>query len=137
MQLLADAAPLVALLDRRDPDHGLTAEWFASVPLPLPIVELVVAEAAYFLGKRPGPAGEVLLARLFADGDLVAISTEAKDWARIGELAELYLDLPLGISDAAVVAIAERLGITTIATFDHRHFGVVRPRHCDAFELVP
>ena len=37
------------------------------------------------------------------------------------------MDLPLGIVDAAVIAIAERLQVTEIATLDHRHFAVVRP----------
>jgi predicted nucleic acid-binding protein len=48
-----------------------------------------------------------------------------------------YADLPLGTVDASVVAAAERLDLRTIATFDRRHFGVVRPRHLDSFELVP
>lgn len=46
-------------------------------------------------------------------------------------------DLPLDLIDASLVAVAERLGLTTIATLDHRDFRVVRPTHCDAFELVP
>jgi uncharacterized protein len=36
-----------------------------------------------------------------------------------------------------VIAIAERLGITQIATRDRRDFTVVRPRHAGAFELLP
>jgi predicted nucleic acid-binding protein len=48
-----------------------------------------------------------------------------------------YSDLPLGTVDACVVVAAERTGVTTIATFDRRHFGVVRPRDTDAFDLVP
>jgi predicted nucleic acid-binding protein len=48
-----------------------------------------------------------------------------------------YLDLPLGIVDAAVVAVAERLNLTEVATIDHRHFTVVRPRHVEAFTLLP
>ncbi len=59
------------------------------------------------------------------------------DWFRIAELMEQYLDLPLGIVDASVIALAERLGAATIATLDKRHFGVVRPRHVEAFTLVP
>jgi hypothetical protein len=43
----------------------------------------------------------------------------------------------LGTVDASVVALAERLAASTIATFDHRHFGVVRPRHIPSFTLVP
>jgi predicted nucleic acid-binding protein len=39
--------------------------------------------------------------------------------------------------DASVVAAAERLGITAVASLDWRHFGVVRPRHVKSFELLP
>ncbi|MGH8901294.1 MAG: DNA-binding protein [Egibacteraceae bacterium] len=48
-----------------------------------------------------------------------------------------YRDFPLGTVDASVIAATERLGIGTIATLDRRHFGVVRPRHRDTFELLP
>jgi uncharacterized protein len=59
------------------------------------------------------------------------------DWLRIAELVATYGDLPLGTVDASVVAAAERLDITDIATVDRRHFGVVRPGHTDAFTLLP
>jgi uncharacterized protein len=36
-----------------------------------------------------------------------------------------------------VIALAERLGATRIATLDRRHFTVVRPRNADAFTLLP
>jgi uncharacterized protein len=56
---------------------------------------------------------------------------------RIAELTRRYLDLPLGATDASLIAIAERLGIDTIATLDRRHFTVVRPAHVEAFTLLP
>ena len=46
-------------------------------------------------------------------------------------------DLPLGIVAASVIALAERRELDTIATLDHRHFVTVKPRHIDAFTLVP
>lgn len=51
----------------------------------------------------------------------------------IAEAAHLHL----GGTDAGVIAIAERLGSTRLATLDHRHYRVVRPNHCDAFQLLP
>jgi predicted nucleic acid-binding protein len=39
--------------------------------------------------------------------------------------------------DASVFAAAERHGITAVATFDHRHFGVVHPKHTDTLQLLP
>jgi predicted nucleic acid-binding protein len=47
----------------------------------------------------------------------------------MAELVERYADLPLGAADASVIAIAERLGASEIATLDRRDFAVVRPRH--------
>jgi uncharacterized protein len=52
-------------------------------------------------------------------------------------LVETYLDLPLGIADALVIAIAERLRLDEAATIDHRHFSVVRRRHVPAFTFWP
>jgi predicted nucleic acid-binding protein len=52
-------------------------------------------------------------------------------------MAEQYADLPLGTTDAAVITIAERLDIAEVATLDRRHFTVVRPRHANAFTLLP
>jgi hypothetical protein len=48
------------------------------------------------------------------------------------ELVETYADFPLGTTDAAVMALAERLGLTEIASTDHRHFRAVRPRYVHA-----
>jgi uncharacterized protein len=55
----------------------------------------------------------------------------------MADLVRQHADFPLGTADASVVAIAERLGATCVATIDHRHFQAVRPSHCDAFELLP
>lgn len=55
----------------------------------------------------------------------------------MADLVETYADLPLGAADASVIAVAERLGVHQVATLDHRHFTVVRPRHVAALELLP
>ena len=55
----------------------------------------------------------------------------------MSELVDMYRSLNLGTSDAMVVAITERLGTPKVMTIDQRHFNVVRPRHVEAFELLP
>ncbi len=55
----------------------------------------------------------------------------------MADLVETYADFPLGTTDAAVIAIAERLGVTEIATLDRRHLHAVRPRHTGSFVLLP
>lgn len=74
---------------------------------------------------------------LIVDGDLRVETFGTDDWQRIGELVTTYASLPLGGTDASVIALAERLDVTRIATLDRRHFGIVRPRHIAGFELVP
>lgn len=55
----------------------------------------------------------------------------------MAELVRQYADFPLGTADASVIAVAERLGATRVATIDHRHFRAVRPAHCASLELLP
>ena len=59
------------------------------------------------------------------------------DLARCHQLQTQYADLRLGVVDASVVALVERLGERAVATLDHRHFSVVRTRHVAALQLVP
>ncbi len=55
---------------------------------------------------------------------------------RLGAAAE-YADLPLGGTDASIIALAERLDTPIVVTLDRRHFGAVKPRHREAFEILP
>jgi len=97
----------------------------------------VVTEVAYLLETRLGWPAEVRFLGDLASGNLLTEPVLASDWLRIAELVAAYRDLPLGTVDASVVATAERLGTTAVATLDRRHFSVVRPRHVAAFQIVP
>lgn len=135
--LIVDAGPLYAAAARRDRNHRRCAEMLTQAERPLLVPALVVTEVAYLLADRIGPHAEVAFAKALERGELIAEPVLDADWRRIAELSEQYSDLPLGVVDASVVALAERRGLDTIATLDHRHFATVRPRHADAFRLVP
>jgi predicted nucleic acid-binding protein len=96
-----------------------------------------VAEVGYLVQRKGSPRAEAAFLRSLAAGDFRAVELSADDYARMADLVDAYADLPLGTSDASVVALAERLGVVEVATLDHRHFRVVRPRHADAFSLLP
>jgi uncharacterized protein len=98
---------------------------------------LVVTEVTYLLGTRVGADTKVRFLGDLAAGHLVPEQVAPPDWLRIAELVAAYRDLPLGTVDASVVAACERLGASTIATLDRRHFSVVRPAHLPGFDLVP
>ena len=135
--LIVDAGPLYAASARRDDDHLRCVELLRSASRPLVVPALVVTEVAYLLGDRIGPVAELAFGRSIAAGELEVEPVSGPDWERVVALIERYADLPLGMVDASVVALAERIGATEIATLDHRHFATVRPRHVDAFTLVP
>ncbi len=96
----------------------------------------IVAEVGYLLHRKGSPRAESAFLRSLAAGDFRTVELTSDDYARMADLVDTYADLPLGTSDASVVALAERLGVTEVATLDHRHFRVVRPRHVDAFTLL-
>jgi len=99
---------------------------------------LVVAEVSYLLKRAPNPPQpEIGFLRLLAAGRVEALSPDPADYERMAELVGQYADLDLGAADASIVAIAERMGISQIATVDRRDFSVVRPKHIPAFELLP
>jgi predicted nucleic acid-binding protein len=134
---LVDAGPLYAYIDADDAHHDECLTLLRRRPEPLLVPMLVIAEVADFVGKRLGAEAEIRFLGDLAGGAFHPLPVEEADWVRVAELVSRYRDLSLGTVDASVVAAAERLGITTIATLDRRHFGVVRPRHVEAFELIP
>ena len=135
--LIVDAGPLYAAAARRDKHHEQSVELLSTAARPLLVPALVVTEISYLLADRIGPHAELAFARSLAEAQLVVEPVLDSDWGRIAELTEKYLDLPLGIVDASIVALAERCGLDVIATLDRRHFRAVRPRHVEAFTLVP
>ncbi len=124
-------------MDADDTHHADSLRLLREHPGPILVPQLVVTEVTYLLATRLGTAAEVRFLGDLSSGALAPVAVEPGDWLRIAELVAKYADLPLGAVDASVAVAAERLGLRTIATFDRRHFGVVRPRHVDAFELVP
>lgn len=135
--LIVDAGPLYAAAATQDKDHRRCVDLLAQASGPLLVPELVVTEVSYLLSDRIGPHAELAFARALAADELVAEPVLEAEWARIAELTEQYLDLPLGMADASLVALAERHDAKEIATLDHRHLGVVRPRHTPSFTLLP
>jgi predicted nucleic acid-binding protein len=138
--IVCDTGPLVAAAFSKDPDYHRCVELFTGLHLanrrmvlPAPIV----AEVGYLLAAKAGARAEALFLRSLGDGDLVTVELTPADYTRMADLVEQYADLPLGTSDAAVIALAERLDVDEVATLDHRHFTVVRPRHVRAFTLLP
>jgi len=64
-------------------------------------------------------------------------SLDAAGVAEAASICRRYRDLELGLSDASIVVLARKWRTRSLATFDERHFRVVRPLQGGAFELLP
>lgn len=134
--IILDTGVLYASADEDDADHVASAELLDGHPGPLLVPVPVLVETAWLTERRLGSGAEARFLAA-ANSELERVDLIDADWDRAAELIATYADLGLGLVDASVVAVAERLGVAQIATLDHRHFSVVRPRHVDAFELLP
>ena len=132
--VLVDAGPLVALLDRSDPDHQACRSALTAVRDPLATVWPAVTEAMYLLGRVSWPAQDALWELL---EEVKILPLEARDTRRMRALMEKYRSLPMDMADAALVAVAEREMIRRIFTLDGRDFGVYRPARIGRFSVLP
>jgi uncharacterized protein len=122
--ILVDAGPLVAIMDADDEHHAKCTAAIQKARGPLATVWPALTEAMYHLGDLP--AAQEKLLEMVDLGPLKLLPLEANDLSRIRELMRQYRDLPMDFADAALVRVAEREGIRTIFTVDHRDFSIYR-----------
>lgn len=98
----------------------------------------VMVETCYFIERDGGPELEAQFLDSFKPGGQFELADlNGDDLDRVAVLVRTYADLRLGVVDASVIAVAERLKLSEVASLDRRHFTVVRPAHVPAFTLVP
>lgn len=135
--IVVDTSIAVAYMNAADEYHAIVAGWLDGADDDLVTTPLIIAEVDHLVGVRGGPAARRALHR-----DLVAGAYLVEWWpgaiTAVVKIAERYADTGLGLADASLVALAERLGTIDIATLDERHFRVVRPlAGGKAFRLLP
>lgn len=133
--ILVDAGPMVALIDRSDPDHRACVTALQTLRGPLVTVWPAFTEAMYLLG-RSWQAQRALWSRL-ETGALALAPLDEDDAPRMRELMEKYRDLPMDLADAALVRVAERASLTDVFTLDRKHFTRYRPGRRRRFSIVP
>jgi predicted nucleic acid-binding protein len=135
--LICDAAPLVALADKDEPQRDRLLELLRHEPGELVLPAQVAAEVDYMVGARLGQAARrAFLEDLAARRYEVACLTPG-DYATVASLDARYADLELGLSDCAVIVLAARFDTLRLLSFDDRDFRPVEPLQGGAFQLLP
>jgi predicted nucleic acid-binding protein len=135
--IVVDTSVILAYMNSADEHHESVREWLLQADDDLVTTPLIVAEADHLVAARGGRAAAGALRADLAAGAYVV------DWwpqaiATAVRVADRYDDMPLGLADASLVALAERHETVEIATLDERHFRAVRPLAAgSAFRLLP
>lgn len=138
--VLFDTGPIIAAAFTTEEHYHSCAELFTGLRLArrrLLLPATVTAEVGYLMDKLGGARREAGFLAGVSEGGFEPVDLLPQDYRRMSELVEQYADLRLGTTDASIIALAERLDITEIASIDRRHFLAVRPRHVRAFILLP
>ena len=110
-----DAGPLIALFDRDDRYHRRAIEFVRNERLRL-VTNLPVLTEAVFLLRFSVEAQRDLL--WWAQRALEIDQNTASDFPRIVTFLEKYRDMPADFADASLVALAERLDLSRVASVD-------------------
>jgi hypothetical protein len=134
--VLVDTGAIVALVNRADRYHSSAVEWFQRFRGQLLTTEAVVTETAYVLAASPAHQRAALLwVERARRAELLQVEPVA-DYAALARIIAQYASPPCDYADASLIALAERTGVTTIATVDQRDYSVYRLRRRRRFRIV-
>lgn len=137
MALVLDTGPLLAALDTADPDHARCAELISGAEEELVVPGLVLAELDYWCHQRLGSQAWLTFLEDLLDGAYTLEAPTIADLERCRQIQQQYEDQPIGVVDASVLALVERMDEEKLATLDRRHFSVMRPAHRESLLLLP
>ena len=133
-RVLLDTGPWLALFHSADRDHARSVAWLRREGAGIRLLSTwpVFTEVAFFL--RAATKQRVL--EWIDRGAVELVDLDSRDrtamHASIGRFADQRPDL----ADASLLAIADRLGIGEVATFDRKDFSMYRLTRNVALELT-
>ena len=122
MSILLDTGIVYAYYDRSDSWHTRARTIIAGAQRGLILPAPVIPEVDHLLGHRLGEQSRLTFYDGVVAGYYLVADLPRAGYARVAELDRQFSDLQLGFVDAAIVALAENLGLVRIATTDRRHF---------------
>ena len=133
--IVADTGAIVALIDRSDGHHETLMAIYEENPSAWVLPWAILPEVDYLVGKFMGSKAEEAWLADLAGGVFRIEWGREDDLSRAHALVRQHRALEIGLVDAVVIAVAERLRAAAIATLDLRHFGAIAIKHRPA--LLP
>lgn len=126
---------MIALIDADDRHHRPLQSLFEADPASWILPWAILPEVDYLLATRVGALAQQAFLSDLAAGLYAVEWGDSADLERAHALCGQYRDLRLGLVDGVVMAMAEHLEGSAVATLDLRHFGAVSLR--SAPKLLP
>lgn len=123
--IVADTGGILALIDAGDRHHRALRARFEADRGRWLLPWAILPEVDYLLATQVGRKAQAAFLADLASGAFDVAWGEPADLARARALDARYARLGLGLVDAAVIAVAERVRATAIVTLDLRHFAAV------------
>lgn len=124
--IVADTGAILALLDKGDRHHDAVRKLYDDSPDEWLLPWAILPEVDYLVGSELGARAQEAFLGDVAEGSFAVEYGKQADVVRAHAIGRKYRALGLGLVDAVVIAIAERVRAEAIATLDLRHFGVVK-----------
>lgn len=137
MAILLDSSAVLAAADQSDLNHRAALAWFGRVNEPLMIGALNLAELDLLLQRELGLRATFALLKSIGSGAIKVISPTTEDLIRATELMRETTEYRPRLTDAVLVATAERLRVTRVAVFDRPPIAIFRPKHVRALDFEP
>ncbi len=122
MSVLLDTGIVYAYYDRSDRWHERARTLIMAEQRGLILPAPVIPEIDHLLGIRLGAKSRQTFYAGIVEGAYLVVDLPRTAYARVADLNRQFDDLALGFVDAAIVALAETLGLSRVATTDRRHF---------------
>jgi predicted nucleic acid-binding protein len=135
--IIVDTGVLFSYFVSRDPDHTRASRVVEAWRGSLVVSPYVVAELDYFVLSRLGVRNEAMMLEELCEGEYEFPVMGQRDLMACQGVLAGYPDQRIGVTDASLVVLADRYRTARIATFDRRHFDVLRTMDGKPFEIVP
>ena len=135
--MVLDTSGLLALLDSGEREHARSSDAVRKDRGPLVVIDFVLAETDYLVLHRLGRAAERGFLAQLLEGVFLREAVTDADLRRAQEIAERFGDQDLGLTDASLMAVTERLDGHKVLTLDRRHFAPFLDRRGRPLDLHP
>lgn len=137
MTIITDSSFIYALYNTKDSRHQQAMNFASQYTGGTIVPDVILPEVSYLFLRDFGYRGVQRFLENFKQVDFRLAPLEKADLSRVHAISVLYTSAEFDMVDCCILALAERLNITQVATFDRRDFSIFRPRHCDYLELLP